>query len=87
MDRNIPVMIKTSWNGIKRIKIDNNKSIFYSVAEYYRSNNPSLEDMDKYDITIQDGVQIYYTVIIINTSPNDDQLDFESNYKSISVEV
>lgn len=80
-------MIKTSWDGIKNIKIENNKSIFYSIAAYYRSNNPSIADVDKYYITIQDGMQIYYTDIIINAPANDDQLDFETNYKSTSIEV
>lgn len=78
---------KTTWDSIKNIKNNTSNNLFFSVEKEYYSNDSEVPDVDRYYIRIQDGIDEFYTFIIIETPPNADQLDFEDNYKSNAIET
>jgi hypothetical protein len=78
---------KTNWSSIKSIKESNSNTLLYSIESEYCSDDPNVEDANRYYIRIQDSVDDFYTFITIKTPPSADQQDFETNYKSNAIET
>jgi hypothetical protein len=62
-----------SWNSIKTIS--NNKNISIQYTE---------DDVSKYNLCLPDSGLVYVSFIEKTDPPNVDQVDFETNFKSIS---
>lgn len=78
---------KTIWNSIKNIKTSTNSQLFFSIEKEYCSNDSNIPDLNRYYIRIQDGIDEFYTFIIIDDPANTDQADFETNYKPSAIET
>ena len=74
-----------SWVAFKT-KFASGSDMIYSIESEYRSNDSS-DDIDRYWIRADSNGITYETFIRLESSPNNDQIDFDSNFKSQAIAI
>lgn len=75
------------WPNFKTFITNNSLVILYKNSLYYSSNDPNVDDKCSYNLeTVYNGT-IFYCVIVKQNPKSSDEIDFEDNYKSSSLEL
>ena len=79
------MIVNVGWNSFKSIKDQSGNTIFYSVENEYYSNDPNVNNIQRY-FNYKTSKKNNGDFISIETPRNSDQADYEDNYKSNAIE-
>jgi len=81
------MIIKVEWEQFKTCKDSTGNLIFYHVENEYSSNDPNIDDIQRYFLEMTINSDTLNCFLTMTTPKNADQIDFENNYKDQAILV